>query len=231
MVTKDRAETVIRPARLKMSYEEYTDWVADNMHAEWHKGEVIVFMPPKYVHQTTVKFLLGLLGLFVDMFALGKIQVAPFEMKLPQQDSYREPDILFVANENLNRLTEDRLEGPADLVIEIVSEHTVHNDRDDKYKEYQAAGVREYWIIDPRLDKQRADFYSLDETGLYSLFATEDDERVESKVLSGFWLRPDWLWQADTLNPLLAFFQMRGLSDEQIAQIEQLLQAGGTDRE
>jgi len=136
-----------------------------------------------------------------------------------------------VANENLNRLTEDRLEGPADLVIEIVSEHTVHNDRDDKYKEYQAAGVREYWIIDPRLDKQRADFYSLDETGLYSLFATEDDERVESKVLSGFWLRPDWLWQADTLNPLLAFFQMRGLSDEQIAQIEQLLQAGGTDRE
>jgi Uma2 family endonuclease len=150
-------------------------------------------------------------------------------MKLQEGSSYREPDILFVANENLERLTEDRLEGPADLVIEIVSDHTVHNDRDDKYKEYQAAGVREYWIIDPRPDKQRADFYHLDETGVYSLFATEDDERIESKVLPGFWLQPAWIWQANSLNPLLAFFEIRGLSAEQVEQIQQMLQTGNRD--
>lgn len=214
---------------MKMSYEEYANWTADTMHTEWVNGEVIVFKPPTSIHQATKGFLHQLLGLFIDLFALGKMLFAPFEMKLQEGSSCREPDILFVANENLERLTEDRLEGPADLVIEIVSDHTVHNDRDDKYKEYQAAGVREYWIIDPRPDKQRADFYHLDETGVYSLFATEDDERVESKVLPGFWLQPAWIWQANSLNPLLAFFEIRGLSAEQVEQIQQMLQTGNRD--
>jgi len=215
--------------RLKMSYEDYAAWVDEDMHTEWANGEVIVFMPPKAIHQATLGFLHRLLGLFVDLFDLGKIHIAPFEMRLAQHNTYREPDILFVAKANLARLTEDRLEGPADLIIEIVSESTVHHDREDKFKEYQAAGVGEYWIIDPRPDKHRADFFHLDEQGVYILGATEEDERVESQALPGFWLRPAWIWQADTLNPLLAFFEMRGLPAAQIEQIQQQLMA--TDQE
>jgi len=233
VVTKEivvEAQEQPKPARRKMSYEAFLAWADEDTHAEWVNGEVIVFMPPKYIHQTTLKLLLRLLGLFIDMFDLGKIQIAPFEMNLPQSNAYREPDIFFVAKENLNRLTEARLEGPADLIIEIISDSTVRNDREDKFKEYQAAGVSEYWLIDPRPDKRRADFYHLDETGLYKLFATEDDERVESQTLAGFWLRPDWIWQADTLNPLTAFFEMRGLSAEQIAQIQHMLQMGAADK-
>jgi hypothetical protein len=33
------------------------------------------------------------------------------------------------------------------------------------------------------------------------LYATEEDEQVFSEVLTGFWLRPAWLWQANELNP------------------------------
>ena len=229
MLTKEAAVPTTKPTHLKMSYEAFLEWTDEDTHAEWVNGEVIVFMPPKHIHQTILGFLHRLLGLFVDTFDLGEIQVAPFEMKLKDANSYREPDILFVAKENLSRLTEDRLVGPADLIVEIVSDATVRNDREDKFKEYQAAGVHEYWIIDPRPGKQRADFYHLDEAGLYTLFATEDDERVESRVLSGFWLRPAWLWQADSLNPLTTFFEMRGLSAEQIEQIQQTLQTGAAD--
>jgi Uma2 family endonuclease len=129
----------------------------------------------------------------------------------------------------MNRLTEDRLIGAPDLIIEIVSKDSVGRDRRDKFKEYREAGVREYWIIDSRPNKQRADFFYLDEDGQYELFATEDDERVESHVLPGFWLRPEWLWQAETLQPLTILFEMRGIPAEQAKQIRQTLRRGSAE--
>ena len=218
-----------KPARLKMSYEEFLEWADEDTHAEWVEGEVIVHMPPKNVHQDTLGFLYELLRLFVRLFNLGKVGLAPFEVKLKPGHSSREPDIFFVANENLARLTEERLIGPADLIIEIISDDSVRRDRHDKFKEYREAGVREYWIVDSRPHKQRADFFRLDEVGGYELYATEDDEWVASEALPDFRLRPAWLWQADTLDPLMVFCEMRGLSAEQVQHIQQLLRSGQAD--
>ena len=55
------------------------------------------------------------------------------------------------------------------------------------------------------------------------LFATEDDERVESAVLPGFWLRPAWLWEAEERDPLMTLLEIGGLSDEAAAQIRNTL--------
>lgn len=231
MTTREAIAAEAKAARLKMSHEEFLQWSDEDIRAEWVDGEVIIYIPPKNTHQNTLEFLYELLSLFVRLFNLGKVRVAPFEMKAKPDGSSREPDIIFVADENLERLTEDRLAGPADLIVEIISPDSVNRDRDDKFREYCEAGVPEYWIIDPRPDKQRADFFRLDETGAYRRFATEDDERIESRVLPGFWLRPAWLWQVETLDPLAVFFEMRGLSAEQAQQIRQLLLSGSTEAE
>jgi Uma2 family endonuclease len=220
-----------KPARLKMSYEEFLEWAGEDTHAEWVEGEVIIHMPPKNIHQVTLSFLHRLLGLFVELFNLGQVGIAPFEVKLKPGGAAREPDIFFIANENLDRLTEDRLVGPADLIIEIVSSDSVRRDRHDKFKEYCEAGVREYWIIDPRPGKQRADFFRLDEAGQYELYATEDDERVPSQVIPGFWLRPAWLWQADTVNVLTCSLEIEGVSAALLQQIEQVSQSQQGDEE
>jgi Uma2 family endonuclease len=211
-----------------MSYEEFLQWADEDTHAEWVGGEVIIHMPPKDVHQAVVGFLHRLLGLFVDLFNLGRVRIAPFEVRLESVGSSREPDLFFITQENLDRLTPERLIGPPDLVIEVISDDSVSRDRDDKFKEYRQAGVREYWIVDPRPEKQRADFYRLAADGDYALFATEDDERVHSHALPAFWLRPAWLWQVDALDPLTAFFEMRGVSPEQAEQILHVLRAGST---
>ncbi len=166
-----------------------------------------------------------LLRLFVEMVQQGQLLVAPFEMKLGPRGSARQPDILFVSAKHLDRLTAQRLDGPADLVIEIISNDSVRRDRFDKLREYGRAGVREYWVIDPRPGKQRADFLQLDETGEYALMATEDDERYTSAVLAGLWLRPSWLWQVDLLDPFAAFCEVAGLSDELVSQFRQQAQA------
>jgi len=219
MVTKALSRIESGSARLRMSYEEFLEWADEDTHAEWVDGEVIVFMPAKEIHQAILGFLHRLLGLYVDLFQLGQIRVAPLEMRLSH--SAREPDILFVANNNLEQLTADRLKGPADLVIEIISDDSVQRDRRDKFKEYREAGVREYWIIDPRAGKQRADFFRLDEAGDYDLFATEDDDKVASEVLPGFWLRPEWLWQVKSLSPLTCALKIEGVAAALQEQIEQ----------
>ena len=208
----------------KISYEDFLEWADENTHAEWVNGEVIIFMTTKNVHQNVVEFLHILMNLFVGLLNLGKVRLAPFQMRL--EYSGREPDILFITNEHLERLLENRLDGPADLVVEVISADSVRRDREDKYKEYREAGIPEYWVIDPRPDKQRADFYYLNEEGDYELFATEDDEQVYSKILEGLWLRPSWLWQTEEIDPFAAFCQIRGLSAEQVGQIQELLRGG-----
>jgi hypothetical protein len=59
--------------------------------------------------------------------------------------------------------------------------------------------------------------------GRYELFATEDDERVESSALPGFWLRPAWLWEAEERDPLMTLMEIRGLSAEAAEQVRTLL--------
>jgi Uma2 family endonuclease len=189
--------------RLIMTYDEFLERVGDDNHAEWVNGEVTIFMPPRTIHQRLVFWLSTLLALYARHFDLGEIIVAPFEMRLWPGRSSREPDILFIAREHEERLTPERLEGPADLVVEFVSESSVLRDRDDKFYEYQEAGIQEYWIVDPRPGKQRADFYRLGDDGKYQTVLPDAHGRYHTIVLPGFWLDPGWLWQEPLSQPLM----------------------------
>jgi Uma2 family endonuclease len=193
-----------------MSYEEYLAWAGEDVHAEWVNGEVIVQMPPKPRHQQVVAFLLQLLGLFIQLFQSGRLLPAPLEMRATPDGPAREPDLLFVAHEHLDRLTEVRLSGPADLVVEVVSDDSVARDRADKFYEYQAAGVREYWIIDPRPGYERADFFVLDDKGRYKPVPVDTDGRYYSTVLAGFWFQVDWVLAPEPPEVLQALAQVVG---------------------
>jgi Uma2 family endonuclease len=195
---------------LRMSYDEYLAWANEDVHAEWVNGEVIVHMPPKPQHQRVVAFLLQLLGLFVRLFQLGELLPAPLEMRATPDGPARGPDLLFVAREHLERLTEARLSGPADLVIEVVSDDSVARDRADKFYEYQAAGIKEYWIIDPRPGCQRVDFYVLDDEGRYRPIPVDPDGRYHSTLLPGLWVQVAWVLAAEPPDVLQALAQIVG---------------------
>lgn len=195
--------------RLRMSYEEYLAWAGEDVHAEWVNGEVIVQMPSKPRHQQVVAFLLRLLGLFIELFETGRLLLS-LEMRATPDGPARQPDLLFVAREHLDRLTETRLSGPADLVVEVVSDDSVARDRADKFYEYQAAGVKEYWIIDPRPGYERVDFYVLDDKGRYTPVPVDADGRYHSTVLTGFWFQVDWVLATEPPEVLQVLAQVVG---------------------
>lgn len=189
-----QAEIQATSQTLRMGYEEYRSW-AEDIRAEWKDGEVITLMPPKKYHQRVVELLHTLVGLFVQVLQLGRVGIAPFEVKLGPGGPSREPDLFFAATSAFDRWTDDRFEGGPDLVVEVISNDSVGRDRGDKFYEYQAAGVREYWIIDPRSGLERADFYKLDSSGRFQPLLPDEDGVFRSQVLPDFALRPEWLWQ------------------------------------
>lgn len=178
-----------RPSRL--SYDEFLAWADEDTLAEWVEGGVIMTSPASSLHQDVADFLTSVLRIFVEAFGLGVVRSGPFQMKLAT--SGREPDLLFVATSHLDRLRPTYLDGPADLVIEIVSPESVGRDRGEKFYEYEAAGVSEYWLLDPQT--RRAEFYRLAADGQYRLAPPDDQGMYHSAVVPGFRLHVSWLWQ------------------------------------
>jgi hypothetical protein len=72
-------------------------------------------------HQDLSLFLARLMAEFAEAHDLGRVLTAPFQMRLPNVRRGREPDLLFVATANLDRLRTNFLDGPTDLVVEIIS--------------------------------------------------------------------------------------------------------------
>ena len=177
------------PPEEKLTYEEFLAWADEDTLAEWVDGDVIMVSPASDRHQDLVRFLTALLSIYVEAKDLGVIRPAPFQMKLANG---REPDVLFVASEHIDRLQETYLDGPADLAVEIVSPESAARDRGEKFYEYEAGGVPEYWLIDPR--REWADVYRLE--GEHYRPAFSGNEGVyRSGTIPGFWLRVEWLWQ------------------------------------
>lgn len=192
----------------KMTYEEFLAWYDDSCHAEWVDWEVILMGPVSTRHQLLISFLGALLQHWTEDRQLGLVMIAPFLMKLSLRPSGREPDVLFIARERLDLLTTNYLDGGADLAIEVISPDSRTRDRRDKYHEYEQAGVREYWILDPI--RKQAEFYRLNQEGAYALVRVGDDGIFRSDVLAGLWLKVDWLWQ-EPLPPLMSVLKEWGL--------------------
>jgi Uma2 family endonuclease len=176
-----------------VSFEEFLAWAPETARVEWVDGEIIVMAPVGLPHVELNVFLTALLHEYIEANNLGALLTAPFLMRLASRPSGREPDLLFVAGDHLDRIQPTYLDGPADIAVEIVSPDSVSRDRGDKFAEYEAAGVREYWLIDP--ERQEALFYALGPAGRYQRVSTDAGGIFRSTVLPGFWLCVDWLWQ------------------------------------
>jgi Uma2 family endonuclease len=80
--------------------------------------------------------------------ANGTILYAPIDVYLDEENQFQ-PDLVYILHENASIIKEKRIEGAPDLVVEILSPSTSHNDKIRKKRQYERHGVKEYWIVDP----------------------------------------------------------------------------------
>ena len=192
----------------RMTESEFVAWCGGFEHAraEWVDGEVVVMSPANRGHVRLNSLLNAVLFSYVEARALGEILGPEFVARFHAEGGLRRlvPDLLFVANERRHLIGPTYLDGVPDLAVEIVSPDSTSRDYQEKYRDYESGGVREYWIIDPLACAFEA--YGLD--GGRFVRIAEADGRVDSAVLPGFFLRPDWLWReplprlADVLREL-----------------------------
>ncbi|MGH8907819.1 MAG: Uma2 family endonuclease [Egibacteraceae bacterium] len=123
----------------------------------------LVMSPVSERHQDLFGFLSTLLRGWLDERGGGVVRGSRYPMRLDPRWS-PEPDLLVVTDAHLDRITRQRLEGPADLVIEIASDGDPCFDEREKLPRYRAAGIPEIWLASPQTRSIRVD--RLDAGGL-----------------------------------------------------------------
>ncbi|MCD4684371.1 MAG: Uma2 family endonuclease [Anaerolineae bacterium] len=177
-----------------LSAEAYMTQYADTHH-EWVEGVVIKMSPQSLPHMMLVKYLQHVLDAYFALKPVGRVLTAPFVMRLDAVNSYREPDVLVLRHDNPSELTHTALVGPADICIEVVSPESATRDYGDKLIEYEQAGVREYWIVDPL--RQRCDFNRRTESGVYAVIAPDENGHYRTPLLPRLALHVPTLWQGE----------------------------------
>jgi len=187
------ADTLAAPAATdRISFEEFLS-AYDGVHAEWIDGEVTLMTPNTDQHSRLLRFLSGILQPYAEEKQLGEVFVPAYAMWLGDRRAGREPDVFFVAREHGARVQRTFLDGPADLVIEIISADSRGRDRGDKFYEYETAGVPEYWLIDP--ERRKVEAYRLGDDATYEPVSLGEPAVLRPNALPGAWIPVEWLWQ------------------------------------
>lgn len=162
--------------------QAFVDGLTPEIKAEWINGNPVYHSPARRAHNKVVHQLSMLLG----NFNLNKniMEIAVEKAMLELAINNYEPDICVWQTKNQS-FTDDQVVYPAcDLVVEVLSKTTEHTDRGQKYKDYAAAGITEYWIIDA--DKQTLEQF-VEANGVYrSHEVYHAKDQVESFLFPAF---------------------------------------------
>jgi Uma2 family endonuclease len=189
-----------------LSFEDFCRLVRDDQKADLIAGVIYMASPDNTDANALFVWLIGLLHDFAELRDLGKVYGSRVAFRLDKRNG-PEPDIGFVRKKRLHLVEKEYVNGPPDLAVEIVSPESVERDYKKKRRQYEDAGVPEYWIIDEEL--RRVTLLRLDQRGRYREVRLRKGA-FQSRVLPGFWLRPEWLWgerrprKVDVLKELLS---------------------------
>ena len=156
----------------------------EKLLVEYSQGCVEVLPMPTIEHQLIVKFLLKALDGYVESRNLGTVLFAPLPVWLFLKE-YREPDLIFNFAAHQAAAKKKYYER-ADLVMEVVSESTRDRVRDyeEKRRDYAAAGIPEYWIVDPQ--ERRIVVLTLHDETYVEHGSFMPGQTATSKLLDGF---------------------------------------------
>lgn len=180
-VESDPSETCYHG--LRMSAEEYFSLPETETRYELIDGVVLISPSSTPLHQQLVACMSHWIASHLDLHPTGNVYVQ-IDVNLGaglQRDLVYRPDVVYLRRERADQ-SRSRIDGPPDLLVEVVSPDSREYDMVTKKHDYERCGVLEYWVIDPY-------------AGAATLYAREGDQFVEvaptaaklaSRVLPGF---------------------------------------------
>ncbi len=162
--------------------KHFYEIIVEDKKMEFINGETYFQSPAKLRHTNSVGLLLILLKTFVTKNGLGFVGGEKMLVSLTRNDY--EPDICFFGSDKSKHFSQTQMQFPApDIAVEVLSPSTEKHDREIKFQDYAAHGVREYWIIDAENESVEQYFLQNEE---YELLLKARDGTIESVVLPEF---------------------------------------------
>jgi Uma2 family endonuclease len=184
------------PYDTRLTYEDLLLLYADDgRRHEIIDGEHYVTPSPTTRHQVLV----GRLHFEVELFlrehpGMGRVFLAPLDVLFSKWDVV-EPDLLFVAQDQDDIVTTKNVQGPPALVVEVLSPGTRRTDEQVKRRLFARGGVREYWLVDPKLDLVKV-FRRQDDGGFPRIaeLTRESHDVLTTPLLPGLTIQLDALF-------------------------------------
>jgi Uma2 family endonuclease len=115
--------------------------------AELINDTIYMSPSPDYYHQTVLMDIATNIYTYVRKNKIGECIVSPMDVFFDSKNVLQ-PDILFIAAENMGIIKEGKVKGSPDLVIEILSPGNRKHDTEKKKVIYEKFRVKEYFIVD-----------------------------------------------------------------------------------
>jgi Uma2 family endonuclease len=158
----------------RYTYADYLTWL-DDKRCELIDGFINLMTPaPARKHQDISMQMSIIFGNYLFIKNTCKVYSAPFDVRLPKSKEETDdakvytvvqPDLSIICDPS--KLDDKGCIGAPDLIVEILSPSTSKKDLSVKYKIYEQAGVKEYWLVSP--NDENISVFVLDNTGKYQL--------------------------------------------------------------
>lgn len=143
------------PAVHKLTVSQLWALFPDETHVRHELIDGVLFVTPNPI--TRHQLLVGRLSFEIELYlrahpGVGQLFGVPLDVVLSDHDVVA-PDIILIAADQTEILTDKNVQGPPALVVEVLSPSTRRRDIGIKRQLFDRAGVREYWIVDGKLDR------------------------------------------------------------------------------
>ncbi len=134
--------------RLPQTAIELFEMLPEGLRCEVINNTIYMAPAPSFEHQEISDELTSQIRAFIKIKGLGKCVSSPVDVFLDKDNAFQ-PDVIFIATENLGIIQKGKVRGVPDLIIEVLSPGSRKTDLTIKRKAYEKNGVKEFFIIDP----------------------------------------------------------------------------------
>lgn len=164
----------------------------ERAHYELIKGNLFMVPPPDWPHGNfDARLNESLVGFLLAQGRPGQV-LHPREA-IYIEDTYLEPDMMYVSNELAAKMGKRRTS--ADVVFEYISKSSATYDRTTKADTHLALGVKELWLIDTDSIMIEVRYRIMkDRFPAWEIWQYRKGDKAESRVLNGWRVSVDELF-------------------------------------